>query len=186
MINPTRGNILIEPIMSDEKTEGGLFVSDISRGYIFYGKVIGIGAGIDRIKIGQKVAYKARGCHEVDIGGNKFFIATMDEIFGIDCGNERIAMIGDHFLIKQVKSKTTPGGKIVLPGKTDDDEEFGINTSQIGVVCALESNRSGKIKLGDWICFESGIASGFPVTIGGEEYRVINEKSIMFTIEVER
>lgn len=186
MIRPTNGNILIEPILSKDTTEGGLYLPDQAKGYIFYGNVIDKCDTVRSVSIGQRVAYKSRSCYEISEDGKTYFIATEEDIFGRDCGEEKIAMIGDHLLVKQVRSRMSPGGTLFLPERRDEDEEFGMNTSQIGVVCALDSKCTDKIKPGDWICFESGFATGFPVRIGGEEYRVINERSIMFTIEVEK
>jgi co-chaperonin GroES (HSP10) len=86
-----------------------------------------------------------------------------------------------------VLEEKTSGGGIILPSQTKNAEEVAANIGYVvsmGPDCYTDMSRyaSGPwCKLGDWIIMRSYSGSRF--TIGGHEFRLINEDTVEAVIE---
>jgi chaperonin GroES len=90
-IKPTAGNILIEPIEAETKTEGGIYLPDTASEKTTKGKVISVGPDLETkegkqkapTKKGDIVVYKKWGGNEVKIGAKEYLFAKFEDILAI-------------------------------------------------------------------------------------------------------
>lgn len=85
-----------------------------------------------------------------------------------------------------VLDEKTTGSGIILPNQTKNAEEVAANIGYVvamGPDCYTDTNRysSPWCKLGDWVIMRSYSGSRF--TIGGHEFRLINEDTVEGVIE---
>jgi len=78
MIRPIRENVLVKPFASDEKSAGGIIVSEAHREVSNKVNVVAVGNGTKILPMNWKegdVAFRIKDCgDEVIIGGEKHFI----------------------------------------------------------------------------------------------------------------
>ena len=92
-IKPLSDHILIEPIRTEEKTKGGIFLPDTAeKEKSEEGIVIAVGPGKKNddgkiipvsVKPGQKVLFTKYGPNEIKIEGKEYLIAREDDIVAI-------------------------------------------------------------------------------------------------------
>lgn len=78
MITPIRDNVLVKPFMSDEKSVGGIIVSEAHRAPSQKVKVVAVGNGTKKYPMNWKVgdtAFRVKDCgDEILIGGERHYI----------------------------------------------------------------------------------------------------------------
>ena len=78
MITPIRDNVLVKPFMSDEKSVGGIIVSEAHRAPSQKVKVVAVGTGTKKYPMNWKVgdtAFRVKDCgDEILIGGERHYI----------------------------------------------------------------------------------------------------------------
>lgn len=84
-IKPLKDRVLIEPKEAQEKTEGGIYLPDISKDEkVLEGKVVAIGESKDcQLKVGQKVLFEAFSGVELKTGGKKYFLLETKDVLAI-------------------------------------------------------------------------------------------------------
>ena len=91
MFQPNNSNILVEPIIGDEKAAGGLFLPDSSREEKNEGKVIAVGDGItDKdgvrhelpVKVDDIVVYHAGAGFAVEYDGGRYRVIGIKDVLG--------------------------------------------------------------------------------------------------------
>ena len=92
-IRPLSDHILIEPIVEEEKTKGGIFLPDTAtKEKSEQGKVLAVGPGkkmedgkmmIMSVKPGDVVLFTKYGPSEIKVDGKEYLIATESEILAI-------------------------------------------------------------------------------------------------------
>lgn len=78
MIRPIKDNVLIKPFLADEKSVGGIIVSEAHRGLSDKCEVIAVGNGTKKVPMNWKpgdIAFRVHACgDEIIIDGEKYFI----------------------------------------------------------------------------------------------------------------
>lgn len=78
MIRPILNNVVVKPFPSDEKSEGGIIVSEAHRAVSQKMRVVAIGSGTKKLPMKWSegdVAFRVKDCgDEILIGGEKHFI----------------------------------------------------------------------------------------------------------------
>ena len=92
-LQPTPGNILIEPFEAETKTASGIYLPDsASTEKPQKGKVLAVGSdeitdnGVKKtppVKVGDVVIYKKWGGTEVKIDGTEYLFAKFDDILAV-------------------------------------------------------------------------------------------------------
>ena len=92
-IKPLSDHILIEPIKTDEKTEGGIFLPDtVEKEKSEEGLIIAVGEGKKTddgkivpvsVKPGDKVLFTKYGPHEIKVDGKEYLIAREEDILAV-------------------------------------------------------------------------------------------------------
>ena len=91
MFQPINSNILVEPILGDEKTAGGLFLPDSSREEKNEGKVIAVGDGILQkdgtyeklpVKVGDTIVYHKTAGFAIDDEGVRRRVIGIKDVLG--------------------------------------------------------------------------------------------------------
>ncbi len=94
-LQPTAGNLLIEPLEIQTQTESGIYLPDTAEKKTQKGKVLAVGpdeltdSGKIRkspVKVGDTVIYKQWGGSEVKIGSKEYLFAKFEDILAIENG----------------------------------------------------------------------------------------------------
>lgn len=93
-LTPVGGNILVQPVTDEQKTESGIVLPDtVSKDRPQRGKVVALGTGKltddgDKIpfnvKAGQVVIFKKYGPDEIEVDGEEMLIMEEDDILAIE------------------------------------------------------------------------------------------------------
>lgn len=92
-LKPTAGNILLEPVDIETKTDSGIYLPDSASEKPQKGKVLAIGedeitdSGTKKkspCKVNDIVVYKKWGGSEVKIDGKEYLFAKFDDILAIE------------------------------------------------------------------------------------------------------
>lgn len=91
-LKPLADKVVIEPLESDEKSAGGLYLPDSAKKKPQTGKVVAVGDGkiLDdgsrakmNVKVGDKVLFSKYGGNEVTVDGDDYTILDEDQIYAI-------------------------------------------------------------------------------------------------------
>lgn len=91
-LKPLADKVVIEPLESDEKSAGGLYLPDSAKKKPQTGKVIAVGDGkiLDdgtrakmNVKVGDKVLFSKYGGNEVTVDGDEYTILDEDQIYAV-------------------------------------------------------------------------------------------------------
>ncbi|MFA5086776.1 MAG: co-chaperone GroES [Candidatus Paceibacterota bacterium] len=92
-IKPISDHIVIEPLKPEEKTKGGILLSQSGeKDKQEQGKVIAVGPGKTtpsgkvipmEVKVGDKVLFSKYGPHEIKLDNKEYLVATQNDILAI-------------------------------------------------------------------------------------------------------
>lgn len=91
-LKPLADKVVIEPLESDQKSAGGLYLPDSAKKKPQTGKVVAVGDGkiLDdgsrgkmNVKVGDKVLFSKYGGNEVTVDGDDYTILDEDQIYAI-------------------------------------------------------------------------------------------------------
>ena len=87
-MTPHKKNVLFRPFPAEEKTSGGIIVSEAHREISNKGEIVDVGSMVTKVKKGDVVfKVKSNGaaswCHEVDVDGEKLYLFNEDAILSI-------------------------------------------------------------------------------------------------------
>jgi chaperonin GroES len=87
-IKPLHDNVLIQPLVKEEKTESGIYIPETaSKEKPQQGEVVAVGAGKDgkkmSVKVGDKVLFAKYGLTEVSIDGKEYLIGEEKEVLAV-------------------------------------------------------------------------------------------------------
>lgn len=87
-IKPLHDNVLIKPVVKEEKTESGIYIPETaSKEKPQQGKVVAVGAGKDgksmAVKKGDTVLFSKYGLTEITIEGVDYLIGEEKEILAV-------------------------------------------------------------------------------------------------------
>ncbi len=92
LLRPLGDKVIIKPLGSEEKTQGGIFLPDSAQKRPQEGEIISVGPGklLDdgtraamSVKVGDKVIYSKYGGNEVTVDGEEVIILDEDQIYAI-------------------------------------------------------------------------------------------------------
>lgn len=90
---PTAGYLIVEPVVVEEKTAGGIYLPDsASNEKPQQGTVLAVGtdevtdSGVKRTspaKVGQKIVYKKWGGNEVKVDGQEYLFVKFEDVLAV-------------------------------------------------------------------------------------------------------
>jgi chaperonin GroES len=89
---PLNDKILVERLVAEEKTAGGIMLPDSAREKPRQGKVLSLGEGKRlengsrapfQVKVGSRVLFSSYAGHEITVDGKEYLIMTEDDILAI-------------------------------------------------------------------------------------------------------
>lgn len=189
MIKPLNGMAVVRQELTDEKTKGGIYFANVRAS--FMGEVLAVAKEIDSFSVGDRVCVKTQSAQSIEVDGEDCWLVSENEVFGKDTGYKIIDMVGDHILIKQVDSTMTPGG-LYLSQTKNIEQAIDIDSSSFGVVFSISDgfkDEDGNIvkpcvNIGDWVCMDSPVGSGFEITTNNEKFSVMRDNNIIFKQEI--
>jgi len=91
-IKPLSDNVLIKPLVADQKTASGILLPDSAKEKPQVGQIMAIGTGLItpegktlpmNVKVGQKVMYKKWGGDEIKVENEEWMIVKQSDILAI-------------------------------------------------------------------------------------------------------
>lgn len=91
MIKPLADRVVVQPLLAETKTKGGIFIPDTAKEAPVEGKIVALGNAKLKdgkkhefsVKIGDKVLYSKYSGDEIKLDGKDYKIMREDEILGI-------------------------------------------------------------------------------------------------------
>lgn len=85
MIKVIGNRVLIEEIVEDIKSSGGIILGDTKNSTQKIGKVISVGHLVEEIWIGNKVMFDSYKSFPIEIDGKPYLILEQDSVIGVYC-----------------------------------------------------------------------------------------------------
>lgn len=91
-LTPTAGNIVVRQDSPDNKSKGGILLPDSAAETPFKGRVVAVGRGKmladgsyaqAEIREGTTVYFKEYGSSEINVGGEKFMVMSMESVVAV-------------------------------------------------------------------------------------------------------
>ena len=83
MIKVLGVRVMIEEIVEDIKSSGGIILGDIKNSAQKMGKVISVGDSVEEIKVNDKVMFDSYKSFSIDLDGNTYLITEENNIIGV-------------------------------------------------------------------------------------------------------
>ena len=83
MIKVLGKRVLIEEIVEDIKTEGGIILGDSKNSAQKIGKVVSVGASVEEVSLGDKVLFDGHRVASLDFEGKTYLIMEENNIIGV-------------------------------------------------------------------------------------------------------
>ena len=83
MIKVLGTRVLIEELVEDIKSEGGIILGDSKASAQRIGKVISVGDSVEEIKVNDKVMFDSYKSFSIDLDGNTYLIMEENNIIGV-------------------------------------------------------------------------------------------------------
>ena len=83
MIKMLSSRVLIEEIVEDIKSAGGIILGDSKASAQRIGKVISVGASVEEIKVNDKVMFDSYKSFSIDLDGKTYLILEQDSVIGV-------------------------------------------------------------------------------------------------------
>lgn len=82
MLKPTGDKILIEPTPAETITKSGLIIPDIAKTKPNMGTVLAVGAGVQTIKVGDKILHHRAAGTPIQHDGKDVIIMSEGDVYG--------------------------------------------------------------------------------------------------------
>ena len=83
MIKVIGNRVLIEELVEDIKSSGGIILSDIKNSAQKMGKVISIGNLVQEVSLGDKVMFDGYKAFPIDLNGETYLILDIESVIGV-------------------------------------------------------------------------------------------------------
>lgn len=82
-IKPLFNNVLVKPLEAEEKTAGGIYLTDSAKEKPTIGIVMAVGELTVSVKVGDRVSYKKWGGNEMKVGREEWTIVEEKDILAV-------------------------------------------------------------------------------------------------------
>lgn len=82
-LQPLADRLVAQPIEVSDKTAGGFYIPEASKGKTQKGKVLAVGSGIKEVKAGDEIYYAQYGPSEIDHAGEKFLVLKEEDVLAV-------------------------------------------------------------------------------------------------------
>ena len=83
MIKVIGNRVLIEGIIEDIKSSGGIILGDTKTSIQKIGKVVSVGHLVEEVNLGDKVMFDSYKSFPIDIDGNTYLIREENSVIGV-------------------------------------------------------------------------------------------------------
>ena len=83
MIKVIGNRVLIEEIVEDVKSSGGIILGDTKNSAQKIGKVISVGDSVEEIKVNDKVMFDSYKSFSIDLDGKTYILLEQDSVIGV-------------------------------------------------------------------------------------------------------
>ena len=83
MIKVIGNRLLIEEIVEDIKSSGGIILGDTKNSAQKIGRVISVGHSVEEIKVNDKVMFDGYKAFPIELAGETYLIMEQDSVIGI-------------------------------------------------------------------------------------------------------
>ena len=83
MIKVLGVRVMIEEIVEDIKSSGGIILGDIKNSAQKMGKVISVGHSVEEIKVNDKVMFDSYNSFSIDLDGKTYLIMEENNVIGV-------------------------------------------------------------------------------------------------------
>ena len=83
MIKVLGTRVLVEEVVEDIKSSGGIILGDIKNSAQKMGKVISVGDSVEEIKINDKVMFDGHRVAPIELEGKTYLILDIESVIGV-------------------------------------------------------------------------------------------------------
>ena len=83
MIKVLGTRVLIEELVEDIKSEGGIILGDTKNSAQKIGKVISVGHSVEEIKVNDKVMFDGYKSFPIELDGKTYILLEQDSVIGV-------------------------------------------------------------------------------------------------------